>query len=426
MSTQNAEAAKAIPDDRPVAIGADEHAAAPDLDWSRRFAARVASGGSEMTAILAVAGSQDTIKFSGGFPAPETFPVKLLKEVLADLLEHDPAGSLQYSPTEGLAASRIAVADLVASTQGSRPDPANVLVTSGGIEALQLLTRVLLEAGDSVVVEAPSYLGALMAFTGSEALVVGVSMDTDGLRVDDLETMLQRSAPRVPKLLYVIPDHQNPTGLSLSLERRQALVALCRRYGLLVVEDVAYRELGFDGQPLPSLWSLAPDVVLQIGTFSKILFPGVRLGWAIGPATVVTAMTHAKQNSDQCAGALGQAIMRRFVEGGHFPAHLASARALYAERAAAMLGALEAHMPASVEWTRPRGGFFVWLTDGAGADTRVLALEARRMKVAYVPGSPFYVDGQGADQIRLAYSGVPEEDIDEGVARLGRLLSATS
>jgi len=153
LSTQNAEAAKAIPYDRPVAIGADEHTAAPDLDWSRRFAARVASGGSEMTAILAVAGSQDTIKFSGGFPAPETFPVKLLKEVLADLLEHDPAGSLQYSPTEGLAASRIAVADLVASTQGSRPDPANVLVTSGGIEALQLLTRVLLEAGDSVVVE---------------------------------------------------------------------------------------------------------------------------------------------------------------------------------------------------------------------------------------------------------------------------------
>ncbi len=246
-------------------------------------------------------------------------------------------------------------------------------------------------------------------------------MDRDGMVVDDLASVLQGDGP-VPKLLYVIPDHQNPTGLSLSLERRQALVELCRRYELLVVEDVAYRELGFDGEPVASLWSLAPDLVVQIGTFSKILFPGVRLGWAIGPDAVVSAMADAKQNSDQCSGALGQRIMSRFVESEHFPSHLAAARAVYARRGAAMLDALERHMPDGVEWTRPEGGFFVWLTAREGTDTRALVAEARRQQVAYVPGAPFYVDGQGGNQIRLAFSGVREEDIDEGVARLGRLL----
>jgi 2-aminoadipate transaminase len=396
-------------------------AAAAVIDWTRRFAARTSSGGGELTAILSLAGSKDTITFSGGFPAPETFPVKLLEEILADLLEHDPAATLQYTPTEGLASSRVAVADLVASTQGARPDPNGVLVTSGGIEALQLLTHVLLEPGDAVAVEAPTYLGALMAFTGSQANVVGVPMDQDGMLVDELVSALQGAGP-VPKLLYVIPDHQNPTGLSLSLERRQALVELCRRHELLLVEDVAYRELGFGGEPVASLWSLGPDVVVQIGTFSKILFPGVRLGWAIGPDAVVSAMADAKQNSDQCSGALGQRIMSRFVESEHFPSHLASARAVYARRGAAMLDALELHMPDGVVWTRPEGGFFVWLTAREGTDTRALVAEARRQQVAYVPGAPFYVDGQGVNQIRLAFSGVREEDINEGVARLGRLL----
>lgn len=395
--------------------------AAAAIDWSGRFAGRTTSGGGELTAILALAGSTETITFSGGFPAPETFPVKLVEEIVADLLQHDPSATLQYSPTEGLAASRTAVADLVASTQGPRPDPNQVLVTSGGIEALQLLTRVMLEPGDSVAVEAPTYLGALMAFAGSQAHVEGVPMDADGLVVDELESLLRR-CNQLPKLLYVIPDHQNPTGLSLSLERRQALVELCRSYSLLVVEDVAYRELGFDGKPDPSLWSLAPEIVVQIGTFSKILFPGVRLGWAIGPDAVVSAMADAKQNSDQCAGALGQRIMSRFVEDDHFPAHLAAARAVYARRGAAMLEALARHMPAGVDWTRPRGGFFVWLTAPAGTDSRALSGEARRRQVAYVPGAPFYVDGRGRNQIRLAFSGVREDDIDEGVARIGGLL----
>lgn len=384
------------------------------------LAARTALGGGELTAILALAGSRDTITFSGGFPAPETFPVEALSDVMSRILAEDPAAALQYSPTEGRQPAREAVARLVAETQGVRPDPAGVLVTSGGIEALQLITRVFLDPGDVVGVEAPTYLGALMAFAGAEARLVGVGMDEHGLDVDRLEAMV--AGGERPKLLYVIPDHQNPTGLTLSRPRRAQLVELCRRYGILVVEDVAYRELGFDGRPQPTLWSLGPDVVLQIGTFSKIMFPGVRLGWAIGPRAVTTAMAAAKQNSDQCSGALGQTVMSRLVEEGFFPAHLRRARALYAGRARAMLDALERHMPPGTSWTRPAGGFFVWLT-APGADTRSLVLPARRLKVAYVPGAPFYPGHAGAHQMRLAYSGTAEADIEVGIERLGRLLA---
>ncbi len=394
----------------------------PHLDWERLLAARALRGGSDLTAILALAGSTDTITFSGGFPAPETFPTDLITEVVEELLSTEPSIALQYAPTEGLSSSREAVADFVATTQGSRPRPEDVLVTSGGIEALLLLCHVLVEEGDEVVVEAPSYLGALTAFAGAAATVAGVEMDGEGLVVEDLETKL--AGGHRPKLLYVIPDHQNPTGLTMSLERRLALVETCRRYGVLVVEDVAYRELGFDGRPLRSLWSLAPDVVVQIGTFSKILFPGVRLGWAIGPSVVVRAMAAAKQNTDQCAGALGQKIMERLVLGGYFPPHLERARALYERRARLIGEALSKHMPSGVHWTRPTGGFFVWLTTAPGTDTRQLTDRAREVKVAYVPGSPFYADGRGANQLRLSYSAASDASIDEGVGRLARLLDS--
>lgn len=391
-------------------------------DWSPLFAGRTKLGGSELTAILSLVGSADTITFSGGFPAPETFPVGLVGPIVSDLLAHDAAGTLQYTPTEGLPSSRTAICELVAATQGTRPESSDVLVTSGGIEALQLLCRVLVEPGDAVAVEAPTYLGALMAFAGSEATILGASVDAEGLCVDELERRFESARP-VPKLCYVIPDFQNPTGLSLSVERREALVALCRRYGVLLVEDVAYRELGFTSSPPPpSLWSLDPDSVLQIGTFSKILFPGARLGWAVGPREVISMMAVAKQNTDQCAGGLGQRIMSAFVEGGHFPAHLAAARTLYERRAAAMLDALDRHMPEGTTWTRPQGGFFVWLTAPPGVDTTAMASKAHRENVAFVPGAPFYTDGRGINQVRLAYSGVPEDRIEEGVMRLGRVL----
>jgi 2-aminoadipate transaminase len=392
----------------------------PAGDWPAQFAARASRAGDELTAILSLAAARDVITFSGGFPAPETFPVEAVQDLLGELLAADAATALQYSPTEGLPQARAAVSQLLLETQGSVVDPGDVLVTSGGIEGLQLLARTFLEPGDRVLVEAPTYLGAIMAFAGLEAEVQGVPMDADGIRGDALATAL--AGPHPPKLVYLIPDHQNPTGLSLSAQRRQEVVDLCRRHAVLLVEDVAYRELSFDGTAAPSLWSLGPDVVVQLGTFSKILTPGLRLGWAVGPGPVVRAMTAAKQNSDQCAGALGQLLMARYVTGGHLAGMLTRARALYRRRATAMVGALARHMPPTVRWTSPTGGFFLWLTAAEGVDTRALTGPAARLGVAYVPGAPFYPDGRGSNELRLAYSRADEAAIDEGIRRLATLL----
>jgi 2-aminoadipate transaminase len=393
-----------------------------DLVWPEQFARRASRGGDELTAILSLAASSDVITFSGGFPAPETFPVDVIRGLTEELLANDAAIALQYSPTLGLPPARSAVSGMLEVSQGIRVEADDVLITSGGIEAMQLLARTLIDPGDRVLVEAPTYLGAIMAFAGFEAEVEGVAVDDDGIRLDELEQALTHG-PR-PKLLYVIPDHQNPSGLSLAEERRAALVELCRRHGVLVVEDVAYRDLAFDGQAPTSLWSLGPDVVVQIGTFSKVFMPGVRLGWAVGPSSVITAMTAAKQNSDQCSGALGQMLMAQYVERGHLQDNLVRARRLYESRAATMIAALEEHMPDAVTWTRPRGGFFVWLTAPPHVDARALTAPASRLGVAYVPGSPFYPDGRGNNCFRLAYSRATEADISEGIRRLATLLTS--
>ena len=408
---------------RPSLTDSPGAAASEELDWPTLFARRSEQAGDKITAILSLAASTDVITFSGGFPAPETFPAPLLQELLPRVLAEGAGTALQYSPTEGLPRARQAVARLVTDTQGRAVDPADVLITSGGIEGLQLLTRMLVEPGDRVLVEAPSYLGAIMAFAGFEAEVEGVPIDTDGLQVDALAAALARG--RRPKLLYVIPDHQNPSGVSLAEERRRPLVELCRRHGVPIVEDVAYRELGFDGTARTSLWSLAPELVVQLGTFSKILAPGFRLGWAVGPAPLLAAMTAAKQNSDQCAGAFGQTVMAEYVLGGHLPAALATARGLYRRRAGLMLDALEAHMPPGVSWTRPAGGFFVWLTAPEHVDTGDLVAEATRLGVAFVPGAPFYPGPGGANRLRLAYSRVADSAIEDGIRRLATLLRGT-
>jgi 2-aminoadipate transaminase len=227
----------------------------------------------------------------------------------------------------------------------------------------------------------------------------------------------------VPKLVYVIPDHQNPAGVSLSSERREPLVELARRYGFLIIEDVAYRELGFEDESSRSLWSLGPDVVVQAGTTSKTFFPGVRLGWAVGPAGIVARLVSAKQNTDQCAGALGQRLFEEYVRRGWIEEQLAASRSLYRRKCDRMLAALERSMPGDVQWTRPRGGFFSWLTLPARCDAHDLARRAVERGVAVVPGSPFYPDGRGRDNLRLSFSLVDEEAIDDGIERLASLVS---
>jgi 2-aminoadipate transaminase len=390
-------------------------------DWSAAQAQRTrALEAGEITAILALAGATDVITFSGGFPDPATFPRPVLAEIAGRLIAEDAAVALQYSATEGLAGLRDYLRRRIESVQGLAPAPGGLMITSGGIDCMELLAKSYIDPGDVVAVEAPTYLGGIMAFRGYEADVRGVPVDNDGMRVDVLGDLLASGLR--PKIVYTIPDFQNPTGLSMSADRRRELAGLARRYGFLILEDVAYRELGFDGQPPPSLWSLAPDVVLQAGTFSKIFVPGVRLGWAAGPDTIISRLVIAKQNSDQCSGALGQRMLEEYGRGGHLDRQIIESRALYARRAALLNEALTAHMPPGTTWTRPAGGFYIWVTAPDGVDTVALAGAARARKVAYVPGQPFYPDQSGRTQMRLAYSRVADDLIDEGVRRIGAVV----
>jgi 2-aminoadipate transaminase len=389
--------------------------------WDALFAQRTRGDvGDGIAAVLAFLGVPGLISFAGGFPDPLTFPRERASQLLAEFAEAGEAQAFQYAPTRGLAGPLDALAGRIETLQGRRPADDELLITSGGMEALELVGKSFLDRGDVVVVEAPTYLGAIMAFRSFEAEVVAVPLDAHGLDVDELERRL--AAGLRPKLLYVIPDHQNPAGVSLSAERRTALVALARRHGLLIVEDVAYRELGFDDDAAPSLWSLAPDVVVQAGTTSKTFFPGVRLGWAAGPAEVSAQLVVAKQNTDQCASAIGQRLFEEYVRRGWIEEQLALSRELYRRKCARMLAALERCMPEGTRWTHPEGGFFSWLTLPSCGDAVELARRAVEQGVGVVPGVPFFPDGRGGDNVRLSFSMVAEDQIDDGIARLAALV----
>jgi 2-aminoadipate transaminase len=387
--------------------------------WNELFAARTrAEVGDGIAEILALLGVPDLISFAGGFPDPRTFPGERAASLLAEFAEAGDASAFQYAPTRGLSGMLDVLAGRLEATQGRRPADDELVITSGAIEVLELVSRSFLDRGDQVVVEAPTYLGAIMAFRNYETEIATVPMDEDGLEVDELERLLIGGLR--PKLLYTIPDHQNPAGVSLATERREPLVELARRYGFVIVEDVAYRELGFDGDALPSLWSSAPDVVIQAGTTSKTFFPGVRLGWAAAPAEISARLVAAKQNTDQCAGALGQRLLEEYIRRGWIDEQLTESRALYRSKAGRLLTAFERALPSDVQWTTPVGGFFSWLT--VPTDAALLARRAAEEGVGIVPGALFFPDGRGDDNVRISFSLVHEDQIDEGVNRLATLL----
>jgi 2-aminoadipate transaminase len=376
--------------------------------------------GEGIASVLALLGRPDVISFAGGFPDPDTFPRARISSLLQEFAATGELSAFQYAPTRGLAGPLDAFADRLERLQGRRPADDELLITSGAIEALELIGKSFLDPGDVVVVEGPTYLGAIQAFRSFEARLVAVPLDEHGLDVEELQRQLADGLR--PKLLYTIPDHQNPAGVSLAAERRAPLVELARRYGFLLVEDVAYRELGFSAEMLPSLWSLAPDVVVQAGTTSKTFCPGVRLGWAVGPAEISARLVAAKQLTDQCAGALGQRLFEESARRGWIDEQLALSRALYRRKAERLLAALELSMPAGTRWTKPRGGFFSWLTLPGGADSVDLAQRAGEQSVGIVPGTLFFPDGRGADTVRLSFSLVDDAQIENGIAKLGALL----
>jgi 2-aminoadipate transaminase len=391
--------------------------------WDELLAARTRGDvGEGIAAVLAFLGLPDMISFAGGFPDPLTFPRERAAALLGEFAATGEASAFQYAPTRGLAGPLDALAGRIEQLQGRRPADAELLVTSGAIEALELVGKSFLDPGDTVVVEGPTYLGAIMAFRSFEADVVAVPMDDSGLEVDELERQLDGGLR--PKLVYTIPDHQNPAGVSLTAERRELLVELARRYGFLIVEDVAYRELGFEEEAPPTLWSLAPDAVVQAGTTSKTFFPGVRLGWAVGPAEVAAHLVAAKQNTDQCAGALGQRMFEEYVRRGWIDEQLLASRALYRRKRDRLLAALERTMPDGAHWTQPRGGFFSWLTLPDGTDAVEIARLAGERRVGLVPGTLFFPDARGRENLRLSFSQVDETLIDDGIERLASLVRA--
>jgi 2-aminoadipate transaminase len=389
-------------------------------DFGHAFARRTRlRGGDELTAILA-GSAPGVLSMTGGFPNPATFPTDELDEIAARLVRDDAAVAMQYTPCEGLPGVREYLIDRQQQLQGRRPERAELIVTSGGMECIALMCQALIDPGDAIAVEAPTYLGALMAFGAAEAVPAAIATDEDGLCVDALAERL--AAGLRPKFLYTIPEYQNPTGRTLPLERRRELVELCRRHGVLIFEDVAYRELSFDGTSLPSLWSLAPDVVLQAGTFSKSFFPGVRLGWAVGPPDVVGELAAAKQNTDQCAGGLGQRLVEEYGRAGGFERHLPAARALYASHWAALSAALTRSMPEEVGWTEPTGGFLTWLTLPERLDTLAMRPAAIAAGVSYVPGPTFHIGETGRNTLRLSFSHLADTELETAVKRLAAVV----
>jgi 2-aminoadipate transaminase len=397
-----------------------EHAPAV---WSELFARRArADGGTEIAQIMALAGRTYVISFAGGFPDPAALDRAALTEVLSAIGASDDLAPLQYAPNDGLPGFRSYLAERIEDQEGRPVQPDELLVTSGGIEAMQLAATVFLDAGDTVLVEAPTYLGAPMSFASFEADVGSVPLDEDGLEVDVLAPMLADGLR--PKFLYTNPDHQNPAGVTLSEERRRALVELALAHGFPILEDVAYREFTFDRSPPPSLWSLAPQAVVQIGTFSKIFSPGTRLGWAVGPPHVVQRFAWAKQFTDQCASGLAQRVVEEYGRGGHLDRQVERATDLYEERCARMLQCFESELPDDVAWTRPLGGFFTWLTLPERLEAMDVATRAADAGVAVVPGNAFFLDDRGRRHVRVCFSRSGLDDIERGVGILADVLRA--
>jgi len=365
------------------------------------------------------------ISFAGGLPDPATFPVEELKTITLQVLEREPQLALQYGPTEGDARLRDQLVAWMAK-DGITVTRDQVLVTIGSQQGLDIIGRVFLDPGDVVVVERPSYMAALQVFRSYRAEMAAVEQDDDGMRPDRLEETLealQRVGKR-PKLLYVVPDFQNPSGVTMSAPRRAVVLDLARRHHLLVVEDSPYRELRFEGASPPPLAALDRDGrVIYLSTFSKTLCPGLRIAWVAASDEMIQRFVTAKQGMDLCCPAFTQAIAAEFAARGHLAARIPQITALYRRKRDVMLEALAREMPDGVSWTRPAGGLFLWVRLPEGMDAEQLLRPAvEEAGVAYVVGSGFHADGGGKNTMRLNFSFPSEEQIGEGIRRLGHLV----
>jgi 2-aminoadipate transaminase len=417
-------------------VGRTRHTARELRRYEALFATRTRRmRSSAMRDMFALTERPDVISLAGGLPDTTTFAPELFAKLMSQVAATDTARALQYGPTDGMAAARDCVVEVMAA-EHTLVAAEDVIVTTGGQQVIDLVCKALIDPGDVIVAEAPTYPGAVPAFSAYEANVVQIPMDDDGMPIDELERVLDglESEGRRPKLIYTIPNFQNPGGVTMSLQRRKQLVALARSRQLLVLEDNPYGLLRYEGQPLPTLYSLdasttghggASDFVIYLGTFSKILSPGLRLGWAVAPRPVLEKLNLGKQGADLCSSSVTQLFVAAyFAERGAdgrpaWLSYLDQLRKLYRSRRDVMLEALETHFVAGATWTQPQGGLFIWATLPTFIDTTDLLARSRET-VAFVPGRAAYMnEAGGSSSMRLNFAGSSEADIREGIRRIG-------
>ncbi len=397
-----------------------------DLEWNTRLASRTAGFqvAQAVNEVLALTERPDVISFAGGLPDPEVFQLSLLKESVGRVLAGAGREALNYGPTLGYKALRQWIAARMRELEGVELDSRSILVTSGGVEALNLVATALLEPGSSVLVGAPTFMAALHIFRSQQCQIQAVEVDAHGLDPDALEEALRHStSSNQPRLLYVIPSFQNPSGATLDLQRRQRVVRVCQDHGIPIVEDHAYADLRFEGQAIPSLKQLWPEGVIFIHTFSKIFAPGVRLGWVAAEPNMIATLGLCKIGSDQCSSPLAQRIVHDYAARGGIEQQVERAILIYRRKRDRLLAELSRLRPGGADWVKPEGGFYVWLRLSPGSDSESLLRRAiEEYKVAFVAGTPFFADGRGKTFLRLSYSFVSEESIPEGVSRLAAVL----
>jgi 2-aminoadipate transaminase len=400
--------------------------AARDLErYAALFAQRTrVMTSSAMRDLMAITERPEVISLAGGLPDTSTFPPEVLAAVMARVAAESSARALQYGPTEGSLAARDGIARVMAA-EGIDVDPGDVLVTTGGQQVIDLVCKTLIDPGDVVVAEGPTYPGAVPTLSSYQAEVVQIELDADGMRVDELEEALDRleREGRRPKFIYTVPTFQNPAGVTMSLPRRKRLVEVAEQREIVVLEDDPYGMLRYEGERLPKLFELdGGKFVIYAGTFSKILSPGVRLGWAIAPRPLMAKLNVAAQATTLCPSSFAQAFVSAYLETGHWEDYVAGLRDLYRTRRDVMLEALDSELPEEAAWTRPQGGLFIWGTLPDYIDTTDLLALALGHNVAFVPGRAAYLDGRGGSSMRLNFSGSSEEDIREGVRRIGAIV----
>ncbi|MFZ6875646.1 PLP-dependent aminotransferase family protein [Undibacterium sp. Di27W] len=368
--------------------------------------------------ILKVTMRPEVISFAGGLPSPETFPVERMRAAFDKVLTQQGKSALQYGPTDGYAPLREFLADSL-STGDSKILPDQIMMVSGSQQGLDLLGKVLVDEGSKVLVETPSYLGALQAFSVYRPAFESVDTDEHGLVP---ASVAAKGAGA--RLMYALPNFQNPTGRTLSVERRYELVETCARMGIPLVEDNPYGDLCYSGEPLPKMLNMNPGGVIYMGSFSKVLTPGIRLGYVVGPTPLIRKLEQAKQAADLHTAQLTQMVVYEVIKDGFLSEHIPTIRTLYAKQCDAMLEAMSKHFPDGVRWTKPEGGMFIWVTLPEHMDSKQLLDEAIQQNVAFVPGGPFYANNPEKNTLRLSFVTVSPERINEGIEKLGKLIKA--